>query len=42
MGDDYQIADGRTLEQKRVDDETGEKDRQMNIYLVDRILGELE
>ena len=41
MGDDYQIADGRSLEQKRADDETGEKDRQMNIILIHPISYEL-
>ena len=29
MGDDYQIADGRTLEQKRADDEIGENNMQI-------------
>ena len=30
LGDDYQISDGRTLEEKRADDEIGEND--MHIY----------
>ena len=29
MGEDYQIADGRTLEQKRADDEIGENNMQI-------------